>query len=64
MSSPYSEIEDRITDTLQYIDTLETPNIAATARSFNVPENCLRHRYKSSVSRIDVGERNKKLSDV
>jgi hypothetical protein len=64
MTSSYSKIEDRIRNALEHIDALKNPNIAATARQFDIPEHRLRYRYKFGASRIECGRHNKKLLDT
>ena len=63
MAESYYEIEDRVTDALNALNETEIPNIARTAREFDVHEKRLRRRWSGVQSKIQCGGRNKKLND-
>lgn len=64
MSASYGQIEERIKQAVNDLGTQSKPNIAATARKFDVPRQRLQHRFKGNPSKIESGGQNKKLSEA
>ncbi|KAF7502396.1 hypothetical protein GJ744_005848 [Endocarpon pusillum] len=52
MAESYHEIKDRIDDVIDALNEAEFPNIARTAREFDVPEQRLRRRFKGIQNKI------------
>ena len=63
MVSHYSEQEDRIQKACRASRKNPERKITDLAEEFDVPYHALRNRLKGKKSRIDVGGRNKKLSE-
>jgi Tc5 transposase DNA-binding domain len=65
MPDTYQDIEKRVIEACEYLQTRESPNIAKTARVYNIPVGRLRRRFKGKAgSRIAVGGHNKALDDA
>jgi hypothetical protein len=63
MVSHYSEQEDRIQEACDAYDQNPKRPMTVLAREFDVPYYALRNRLNGTLSRIDVGGKNKKLSE-
>jgi hypothetical protein len=64
MPDTYRDVEERILEAVENLQHQDKPNIASTARDFDVPEQRLRKRYQGRASKIDVGGQNKALSEA
>jgi hypothetical protein len=65
MPDTYQDIEKRVIEASEYLETRESPNIAKTASVYNIPVGRLRRRFKGKAgSRIAVGGHNKALDDA
>jgi hypothetical protein len=65
MPDTYQDIEKRVIEACEYLETQESPNIAKTARVYNIPVGRLPRRFKGKAgSRIAVGGHNKALDDT
>ncbi len=64
MSVSYRQIEKRTKKAVNDLQTQSKPNIAATARKFDIPRQRLQYRFKENSSKIDSGGQNKKLSEA
>jgi AraC-like DNA-binding protein len=65
MPVTYQEVEERVIEACEALETQEIPNIAKTAREFNVPPRRLRRRFQGETSsRIDAGGQNKALNEA
>ena len=62
MKEVYSKTEARIVLACQELQASENPNVAATAREFEVPESRLRGRWKGRQAKIERPPTNRKLS--
>ena len=62
MSASYGQIEEKIKQAIDDLRTQFQPNIAATARKFDVPRQRLQHWFKGNPSKIESEKQNKKLS--
>ena len=63
MAESYQEIEDRIDDAIDALNEAEYPNIAKTAREFDIPEQRLRRRFKGVQNKIQCGDKNRRLNE-
>ena len=63
MAESYQEIEDRIDDAIDALNSAECPNISKTARKFDVPEQRLRRRFKGIQNKIQCGGKNRRLNE-
>ena len=62
MSPIYHEIEERVEQALDDLQTQNRPNIRATARKFGVPRMRLARRFhRTHMSKIEAGGQNKAL---
>jgi hypothetical protein len=58
-----AETEERVLEACEELETQEKPNIAKTAREFDVPVGRLRHRFQGKAPcRLDVRGQNKVLN--
>lgn len=64
MPDTYRDVEERILEAVEDLEHQDKPNIASTARDFDVPEQRLRKRYQGRASKIEVGGQNKALSEA
>jgi hypothetical protein len=64
MPDTYRDVEERILEAVEDLQHQDKPNIASTARDFDVPEQRLRKRYQGRASKINVGGQNKALSEA
>jgi hypothetical protein len=62
MPDTYRDLEERILEAVEDLQHQDKPNVASTARDFDVPEQRLRKRYRGRASKIDVGGQNKTLN--
>jgi hypothetical protein len=62
MPDTYRDLKERILKAVEDLQHQDKPNIASTARDFDVPEQRLRKRYQGQASKIDVGGQNKTLN--
>jgi hypothetical protein len=64
MPITYQEIEERIANAVEYLSNFPDVKIAKIARDFDVPDQRLRYRQKTSRSKITQSEHNKLLSEA
>jgi hypothetical protein len=64
MPDTYRDVEERILEAVENLEHQDKPNIASTARDFDVPEQRLRKPYQGRTSKIEVGGQNKALSEA
>ena len=64
MPDTYRDVEERILEAVEDLEHQDKPNIASTARDFDVPEQRLRKRYQGRASKIEVERQNKALSEA
>jgi transposase-like protein len=64
MPDTYRDVEERILEAVEDLQHQDKPNVASTARDFDVPEQRLRKRYQERASKIDVEGQNKGLSEA
>ena len=63
-ASSYGEIEEKVKKAVDDLSIQSKPNIATTARKFDVPRQRLQHRFKGIPSKIESGGQNKKLFEL
>jgi hypothetical protein len=64
MPVTYQEIEDRITEAVEYVSNFPDAKIAKVARDFDVPDQRLRYRLKTGRSKITQSGHNKLLFEA
>ena len=64
MSEAYADIESRITDACDNLRKSKKPNVARTAREFQVPLSRLRWRWKGRQTRVERPAGNKRLTEA
>ncbi|KAF8428987.1 hypothetical protein EV426DRAFT_583181 [Tirmania nivea] len=60
----YDVIKARIQQAIEYLSTIENPNISAVAREFFVPRRRLQDRYNGIPSRNERLASNRKLTEA